>query len=292
MMALPTLSNQDKCSVCGATLSAALRHCPTCKTDAGAPNVRRCRTDENLKALFVRLEDSRMRVSSRGYSKEFNDLEAVIKEKSGVIVSMPAGVARKLFEYPSSLYANYENLVGANIRMPADSCNDQHRCAVGGLLFGSYANCIVYGTLSLTEEGLPTYGDVYCRLRSVTIDMRTSFLEANSYRFVRDHRIVPGDKLPTGHMACWMNRHSLVLAKLADRLSTGQTESDWQAILIHSDEQNRENDDFVEAHIYEGFDSNAIESLIAIPGKKLRKEDALDLEIAISKFKRLREKTK
>ena len=71
-------------------------------------------------------------------------------------------------------------------------------------------------------------------------------------------------------------------------VSTGQTESDWQAILIHSDGQNRENDDFVEAHIYEGFDSNAIESLIAIPGKKLRKEDALDLEIAISKFKHLR----
>ena len=291
-MALPTLSHQEKCSVCGATFSATMRHCPTCKTDAGAPNVRRCRTDENLKVLLVRFEDSRMRVSGRGYSKEFNDLEAVTKEKSGVVVSMPAGVARKLFEDPNSLYANYENLVGANIRMPADSDNDQHRCAVGGLLFGSYANCIVYGTLSLTEEGLPTYGDVYCRLRSVTIDMRTSFLEANSYRFVRDHRIVPGDKLPTGHMACWRHRHSLVLAKLADSLSTGQTESDWQAILIHSDGQNRENDDFVEAHIYEGFDSNAIESLIAIPGKKLRKEDALDLEIAISKFKHLRGKTK
>ena len=95
-----------------------MRHCPTCKTDAGAPNVRRCRTDENLKVLLVRFEDSRMRVSGRGYSKEFNDLEAVTKEKSGVVVSMPAGVARKLFEDPNSLYANYENLVGANIRMP------------------------------------------------------------------------------------------------------------------------------------------------------------------------------
>ena len=62
-----------------------MRHCPTCKTDAGAPNVRRCRTDENLKALLVRFEDSRMRVSGSGYSKEFSDLETIIKEKSGVV---------------------------------------------------------------------------------------------------------------------------------------------------------------------------------------------------------------
>jgi hypothetical protein len=242
--------------------------------------------------LLARFENSRTRVSGSGYSKEFSDLETMIKEKSGVVVSMPAGVARKLLEDPNSLYTNYENLVGANIRRPADTDNDRHRCAVGGLLFGSYANCIVYGALSLTEEGLPTYGDVHVRLRSVTIDKRTSFLEANSYRFVRDHRIVPGDKLPIGYMACWRHRHSLVLAKLADRLSTGQTESDWQAILIHSDGQNRENDDFIEAHIYEGFDSNAIESLVAIPDKKLRREEALDLEIALSKFKRLRGKAK
>lgn len=141
-----------------------MRHCPTCKTDAGAPNVRRCRTDENLKALLVRFENSRMRVSGSGYSKEFSDLETIIKEKSGVVVSMPAGVARKPFDDPNFLYANYESLVGANIRRPADPDNDWHRCAVGGLLFGSYANCIVYGALSLTEEGLPTYGDVHCKL--------------------------------------------------------------------------------------------------------------------------------
>ena len=291
-MASPALSPQDTCSVCSAPLSVTMRHCPTCKTDAGAPNVRRCRTDENLKALLIRFENSRTQVSRRGCSKEFSDLETVIKGKSGVVVSMPAGVARKLFDDPNSLYVNYEILVGANIRRPADLDNDRHRCAVGGLLFGSYANYIVYGALTLTEEGLPTYGDVYCRLRSVTIDKRTSFLEANSYRFVRDHRIAPGDKLPVGYMACWKYRHSLVLAKLADRLSTGQTESDWQAILIHSDGQNRENDDFVEAHIYEGFDSNAIESLAAIPGKKLRREESLDLEIAISIFNHLRGKTK
>ncbi len=291
-MASSAISPQDTCSKCGATLSATMRHCSTCQTDAGAPNVRRCRTDENLKALSSRFDAAQELASANGCSKEFSDLEALIKGKSGVVVSMPAGIARKLFEDPNFLYKNYEKLVGANIRKPADTDNDRLRCAVGGLLFGSYANYIIYGALSLTEEGLPTYGDVHCRLRSVTIDKRTSFLETNSYRFVRENRIIPGDNLPAGYTACWKYRHSLVLAKLAYCLSTGQTESDWQAILVQSDGNDRKNDSFVEAHIYEGFDKNAIESMVAATGKKLRREDRLDMDIALSKFKSLGGKTK
>lgn len=291
-MASSAISAQDTCSQCGATLSAAMRHCPTCRADAGAPNVRRCRTDENLKELSTRFEAAKELASANGCSKEFSDLEALIKGKSGVVISMPAGVARKLFEDPNFLYKNYPQLVGADMRKPANFDHDRHRCAVGGLLFGSYADSIIYGALSLTEEGLPTYGPIHCRLRSVTINKRTSFLEVNSYRFVRDHDVTPGDKLPAGYSACWKYRHSLVLAKLADCLSTGQTESDWQAILVQSDGNDRKNDSFVEAHIYEAFDKNAVESMVVITGKKLRREDRLDMNIALSKFKSLRGKTK
>jgi hypothetical protein len=290
-MASPVTSPQDICSICGATLAATLRHCPTCQADAGAPNVRFCRTDENLKALTERFEDSRTKATAIGCSKEFITLEAMIKEKSGVVISMPASVARNLFEDPNFIFANYEQLVGANIRRPADTENDRHRFAVGGLLFGSYADFIVYGVLSLTGKGLSTYGAIHCRLRPVTIDKRTSFLETNSFKFVRDHYIAAGDKLPIGYMSCWRKRHELVLAKLANRLSKGQTESDWQAILINSDGQNRENDDFIEAHIYENFDKNAVESMVVLTDKKLSREEKLDSEIVIENFKRLIGKT-
>ena len=287
-MAPQATSPQETCSVCGAPLSAILRYCPTCTADAGAPNVRSCRTDENLEALATRFDAAQAKAGAIGCSKEFTALEQLVKATSGVVVSMPAGVARSLFENPDSLYVNYDRLVGANLRRPADPDRDRHRCAVGGLLFGSYAKRIVYGALSLTKEGLPTYGDVHCRLRSVTIDKRTSFLETNSYKFIQEHGIVPGNKLPVGCTACWRHRHSLVLAKLADCLSTGQTESDWQAILIQSDGQNRKNDDFIEAHIYEGFDRNAIESLTAAIGKKLSRLERLDLDVALDQFRLLR----
>jgi len=283
---------QDICSTCDAPLSPTLRHCPTCTADAGAPNVRACLSDDNRKALAARFADAESRTSAKGCSKELCTLSDLVEKQSGVVVCMSAGMARSLFEDPNILYANYERLVGANARKPKVPDNDRHRCAVGGSLFGSYANYIFYGALSLTEKGLPTYGAVHCRLRSVTIDKRTSFLETNSYRFVREHSIIPGDKIPAGYTASWEDRHLLVLAKMADRLSTGQTESDWQAILIHSDGQNKENDDFVEAHIYESFDRNAIECLVEATGKKLSRSERLDLDLAMNEFKRLWGKTK
>ncbi len=291
-MASSALSTHDICSNCGATLSTVLRNCPTCASDAGAPNVRACHTDENINALIARYEDSLARASERGYSNEFNELESLVKAKSGVVVAMNSLMARNLVDDPNFVYLNYEKLVGSKVRKPANSSNDRHRTGVGGILFGSYADSIIYGVLSLTEEGLPTYGVVYCRLRSVTIDKRTSFLEKNSYSFVEEHDIKPGGNIPDGYRACWKYRHNLVLAKMANHFSTGQTESDWQAILIQSDGKERMNDNFVEAHIFESFDINAIESMIANKTNKLNRTEILDFDIAISKFKARQGKTK
>ncbi len=83
----------------------------------------------------------------------------------------------------------------------------------------------------------------------------------------------------------------LVLAKLADSLTKGQTRKNWQEILVVSDGKDRKNDSFVEAHIYEGFDRNAIESVVVPSDKKLSRGDKLDSEIALGKFSELSEKT-
>jgi hypothetical protein len=285
-MAIPISGSAASCSKCGCSLSPAMRHCPTCRADAGAPNVRACRTAENSKALRVRFDVSRDRSKALGCSKEFVDLEGLLKEKSGVVVSMNAGMARKLVEDPNSIYENYEQLVGASQRRPADFDNDRQRCIVGATLFGSYADLIVYGALSLNETGVPTYGSVHCRIRSVAISERTTFLETNSYGFVREHRVVAGDRLPIGYTSSWDDRHLLVLAKLADSLCAGQSESDWQAILIRSDGKDRQKDDFVEAHIYENFDINAVECMVTSTGKKLSRTEQIDSKLAIDGFKR------
>jgi len=173
------------------------------------------------------------------------------------------------------------------IRKPADFDFDRHRSVIGALLFGSYSDSINYGALSLTQEGLPSYGTVSCRLKSIAVERRTSFLESNSFKFVDEHGINPGKELPDGYTACWENRNLLVLAKLGRHLAAGQGEDEFQKILIHSDAKNRENDEFVEAHIFESFDRNAIESLVQSPNCKLNRDERMDFELAESQFTKL-----
>lgn len=290
-MASPVSTPEVVCPNCSTPLSASLRHCTTCQFDAGAPNVRACYSDENLKALTARYEDAKALASAKGCLTEFETLTELIETQSGVVITMSARLAMSAMDDPTWLYTNYERLVGAKARKPASPGNDRHRFGVGGTLFAGYANDIMYGALSLTKEGLPTYGEVYCRLRSVTIDKRTSFLETNSYKFVSEHNISPGDKLPVGHTACWRQRHHLVLAKLAEHLSAGQTEPDWQALLLQSDGKDRNNDVFVEAHIFEGFDKYTIESMVPLTDK-LSRGEKLDLKLAISAFNKVNGKTK
>lgn len=276
---------KETCAECGSTLVLSKRHCPTCNNDAGFPNVRQFGSENNLKILQERYDKANAQANSLGFSSEFTAFENKIKYNSTVVLSMSAGIARNIFDDPRFIYSNYEALVGAEARKPAEQEDDRHRCAVGGILFGSYADKIIYGVLSLTNEGLPTYGTVYCRLRPVAVNKRTSFLETNSYKFIEAHNLVAGKRLPVGFSSNWDTKHYLVLAKLVDCLRSGQNEIDWQGNLIESDGVNRENDKFIEAHIFEGFDYNAIENLIPAKNTKLSRAERLDLDIAISMFK-------
>ena len=110
--------------------------------------------------------------------------------------------------------------------------------------------------------------------------------------FYKERRIELETKFPNGCTSCWQNKHLLVCSKFAELLSSGQTESDWQALLIKSDGINRENDDFIEAHIYEGFDKNAIESMVQNERKKKKKIDDLDFRTSVFLFEQMQEKTK
>lgn len=173
-------------------------------------------------------------------------------------------------------------------RQPVASCP---RCAAPlptATLFGSYAHKVRYGVLSLNNLGLPTYGDICCRLRSVAVRDRTSFLETNSYEFVKLHGVRAGEPIPLGFRAVWDNRHFLALAKLVALLQPRQARSDWEALMFRSDGLDRSNDDFIEAHIFGGFDREAVEDMIEVAGKRLDKSAKLDARLAVELFRKRR----
>lgn len=247
--------------------------------------MRRCTLDCNKEALEKRYVTSKY----KGNAKKLLELEDLIIKKSGVVVSMPATTVRLLFDRPGKIYSNYENLVEENKRIPAAFSDDSKRCAVAGFLFGSYAKNIRYGVLSLTDKGLPTYGCINARLRDIAIMNRASFLEENGYDFVETHKLSFGSDIPLGYMSCWEDRHKLVVAKLQNQITDGQGEKEWQDMLIITN-GSRKSDNFVEVHIFDGFDRNAIDSLSA--GGKLNREDGFDYKIALLRFKEMRGKGK
>lgn len=197
---------------------------------------------------------------------------------------MAAGFARSFFDDPRLLYTNYETLTGSGQRLPASPTDDAHRTTIASLFFGINAKSISYGALSLTNEGLPTYGEVFCRLRNVAVQKRTTFLESNSYKFVEDHKIGPSQEIPPGYRACWEDRAKLALVKLSPHLENGQTESDWQSMLLQSNGENRSDDEFIEAHLYESFNVRSIESVQAVKDKDLKRGIKIDLRLALAAF--------
>ena len=282
-MTIKPKSSSEKCKICGEELSENLKNCSTCKSDAGAPNVRACQKPICVETLNLRFETAKNFATKNKYSKIFDLFKIEIDKKSGVVISAPADVIMSFFKDPKKIYVNYEKLVGNNSRKPAFSNDDQHRFAVGGKLFGCYANEIIYGALSLTDEGVPTYGQVFCRLKSNTIEKRTSFLETNSYKFIEEHKITAGKEIPIGFMSDWENKSKLTLAKLGNKIGLNDTDIEWQNILIFSDGKNRSDDDFIEAYIFESFDSKAINSLKL---NKSIKVDIMFFKIANSIFKK------
>lgn len=277
-----------RCPECGAEISSAVWRCPTCQADIGAPNVRECNTPREKEELQKRLKQALSNADNRGHGKEFRAFLKELRENSGVVVAMPPASALLLARDPRNIYANYELLVSGGMRTPASVEPDRIRAQVGGALFGSYAREIRYGALSLTSEGIATYGVVFARLRAVAIKKRVTFTECNSYTFVNNCYITPDEQVAPGRRAVWGNRAVLAAAKLEPSISKGQATSDWQRILVLTDGKDRRKDDFVEAHIFGAFDINAVESMTLSTTHKPSREDAMDGKRAVAVFSKLR----
>lgn len=186
----------SECPECSTMVGINERYCPSCTCDMGAPNVRECAAKPERDRLQRRFDDARSKAMKNKAKREWEFLTTCVQNESGVVVAMPAQIARSIVADPRIVYANYETLVGAGLRRPAAQDQDRHRKAVASLLFGQSDTHIRYGNLAIGTEALGSYGDVSCRMRSDAVRKRTSFLEANSYTFVRRHHITAGDPIP------------------------------------------------------------------------------------------------
>jgi hypothetical protein len=91
----------------------------------------------------------------------------------------------------------------------------------------------------------------------VAIAKRCSLLEENAYKFLKKWNLAPGDPPPPGYRAVWQTRHYLAVAKLGDIIDSQTKGEDFAGILL-SPGKSRDEDDFIEVHIFGPFNQGAI----------------------------------
>lgn len=265
------------CPNCGAKGNEQLRHCVTCQRDLGFPNVREC--CEEFEALNARFEKSRGDASNRDTLVEFDGFVAAVSEKSRVVVSMRVLDARSFLSDKRSSYVNYETLVGAGVRQPAVRPHDAERAAVAGTFFGSYADQIVYGLLSMNGSGLINYGPIFFTLRPIAVEQRVTFLEENSYLFLEAHEAKVRESIPAGYRSLWGDRQKLAACKLATKILKNSSFSDWVHLLFTTG-STRANDSCIEAHIFGSFNAEAVEA-VGVARPPTNATEQLDIDIIL-----------
>lgn len=271
---LGTSSSSSKCADCGSNVDELLRHCKTCGADLGCPNVRAAQKPEQCAALAERFSQAGQSASARGVKQQFDSFTDEVKKNSHVVVSMRPFAARNFLQDPREIYSNYERLVGAGCRTPASFVNDTNRSSVSGKLFGTTANEILYGVLSLNGWGLPSYGSVFLKLRDIAIKNRVTFLHENSYFFLQDQTF--SKAIPLGFTSSWENRNQLAATKIEPQLSQTDTQESIKKYIL-TQGTSREGDRCIEAHIFGTFNGEAIQSVEFIE-KGANRSDRNDID--------------
>lgn len=247
------------CPSCQSGIPDTQEKCPTCGYNAGPPNVRAAETESEVRALEGRYQAALDNACKRGCLSIVERFSEAAKQ-SRAVINVDARFLYYFATSKNSLYANYEHLVAGNVRKPGTFENDAARRSVGTTLFGAYASDIIYAALSLTGQGLTSYGSYSMSLRDIAINQRATVLENNSFDFVKKYQLLAGNQRPCGCFAPWEYRNKLAVAKLEPLITPQTTDEDIHRLLL-STSGNRATDEFMEVQIYGSFDLGAVESI-------------------------------
>jgi hypothetical protein len=161
---------------------------------------------------------------------------------------------------PMRNYISYYRAVDAGVRKAAKEQHHVDRSVADAVLFPEYFPHIVYGALSGDGRGVSNYGPIAVSLKDEVAPLRASLLIENSFRFLTMH-FKYQQPLPQGYRAVWSDRSRLAVTKHINNLSNSMSDVDVGKLLLRPG-ADRSADDFIEVHIYDGFDKRAIERVI------------------------------
>jgi hypothetical protein len=264
---------ENKCPNCGFTFLENEEKCSTCGQHLGFPNVRAASQPEESDALRIRYEATIERGTARGAQENISRFEDAVRSSYAAIGCNIFRI-RELIADPKVLYSNYYLTTSAQVRRLAIDEFDRHRRVIDSAFFGAYADKIVFAALSLDGKGLTSYGAFSIVLRDIAVAKRSSVLETNSYNFLKKHNIQPTEPIPSGYRSDWAKRALLAVAKLGDLITSATLDVEFPKLLL-SQGAAREDDEYMEVHIFGAFGQNAVEAVRGNSSPKTLEEKAV-----------------
>jgi hypothetical protein len=253
---------------CEANIPDHEDRCPGCGTPVEVPNVRAARKREEREALARRLDEEETAARQRGCEEIIERFRDAIS-RSQAVLSRPLGIVQVFLEDNRLLPTFYQE-VKSGARLPEENKWDRARLPVDATLFPYYFECIHFALLSINGRGAMKYGGAAMVLRDAVIRSRTTVFEKNSIIFCREHGIIVGNPIPPGYRATWDDRGKLAIAKLSSKLNPDTQAEEFSNILLEQkDEEDSDEPDFIEVHIYGRLHHTVIErATLKIPKRR------------------------
>ncbi len=264
---MPVLGNDLYCPSCNTKQSQInFTNCEVCANDLGAPNVNELSTDNELNALKTRYNNAHQYHLSNGTKIALNNFETFFGQNAKAIINIDLSSLKEWLIIKGGAYKNYHRLVDEGIRKVSKPGDDRRRTMIDSYLYGSYGRDMVFAAISLNDTGLTSYGECSVILNDMSISDRATLLEENSYNFVKTHNVnFETLDIPLGYRSKWDNKIKLGTAKLYQKITTSNTAEDYCKLVLYTegDRDKRQNDEFIELHIYKGLSPLTVKSIQA-----------------------------
>lgn len=237
---------------CPGSVSWDSSRCSICLTSVAPPNVRWAEAERAI--LDQRYAQAQLELAEKGAEGVGQTFETAAGQ-SKAIFSTTLDYALGLLD-ERRLHQNYHQGVQGGARIAASPYDDAMRLMVDSLIFGSAGRNITMAALSLTKQGLPSYGTVAIEFHDEVCAARASLLSENSFDFAKRYPGGPA-MLPLGHRATWDDRGRLALIRAAGTLTSATDPSDFPDVLMQPG-PDRAQDRFMEVHIYETWKIDAV----------------------------------
>jgi hypothetical protein len=251
------MSDVVRCVKCDAEINFWEDKCPVCGTFHSFPNVRKA---EQEAPELSRLYDTAIKTS---IIRTTDRKVAILKsstEAGKIVVNTPLDFIYELIKDAKTNYVGYFRQVDAAVRKAAIEQHHIDRSVADNILFPNYLEHMVYAALSNSGVGLSNYGFVAVFLKDAVAPLKVSLLIENSYRFLKKHYKF-SRPLPTGCRATWNDRGKLAVIKHGAEISPTTSDDAIKSLILRPG-PTLEDDDFIEVHIYDGFDKRAVERVV------------------------------